>query len=197
MKMYDGVLAKTRDWEYKRGIKYLDSESIAYKALSVFYVIFMVYATFMNLLVILGFALTGRDTDIIITVGVCSLIIIAGFILNRFKLFIAGAVTSVAPMVLLNVVFARLMEADFGTGFLGLKWSFYIRHLAPMAIMTLLLVAMTAIAVNAKCKLQKHYKGVVETLFERFRAENPEKSNVSEEEWEKYLENYKFQKNEK
>ena len=175
MKMYEGVLAKTRDWEYKRGIKYLDSESKTYKALSVFYVIFTVYAMLMNLLVILGFALTGRDTDIIITVGVCSLIIIAGFVLNRFKLFITGAVVSIAPMVLLNVVFARLMEADFGTGFLGLKWSFYIRHLAPMAIMTLLLVAMTVIAVGARVKLQKHYKGVVENLFNTFKAENPEK----------------------
>lgn len=192
MKMYEGVLAKTRDWEYKRGIKYLDSESKTYKALSVFYVIFTVYAMLMNLLVILGFALTGRDTDIIITVGVCSLIIIAGFVLNRFKLFITGAVVSIAPMVLLNVVFARLMEADFGTGFLGLKWSFYIRHLAPMAIMTLLLVAMTVIAVGARVKLQKHYKGVVENLFNTFKAENPEKSNVSEEEWEKYLESYRF-----
>lgn len=192
MKMYEGVLAKTRDWEYKRGIKYLDSESKTYKALSVFYVIFTVYAMLMNILVILGFALTGRDTDIIITVGVCSLIIIAGFVLNRFKLFITGAVVSIAPMVLLNVVFARLMEADFGTGFLGLKWSFYIRHLAPMAIMTLLLVAMTVIAVGARVKLQKHYKGVVENLFNTFKAENPEKSNVSEEEWEKYLESYRF-----
>lgn len=192
MKMYEGVLAKTRDWEYKRGIKYLDSESKTYKALRVFYVIFTVYAMLMNLLVILGFALTGRDTDIIITVGVCSLIIIAGFVLNRFKLFITGAVVSIAPMVLLNVVFARLMEADFGTGFLGLKWSFYIRHLAPMAIMTLLLVAMTVIAVGARVKLQKHYKGVVENLFNTFKAENPEKSNVSEEEWEKYLESYRF-----
>ena len=192
MKMYEGVLAKTRDWEYKRGIKYLDSESKTYKALSVFYVIFTVYAMLMNLLVILGFALTGRDTDIIITVGVCSLVIIAGFVLNRFKLFITGAVVSIAPMVLLNVVFARLMEADFGTGFLGLKWSFYIRHLAPMAIMTLLLVAMTVIAVGARVKLQKHYKGVVENLFNTFKAENPEKSNVSEEEWEKYLESYRF-----
>ena len=192
MKMYEGVLAKTRDWEYKRGIKYLDSESKTYKALSVFYVIFTVYAMLMNLLVILGFALTGRDTDIIITVGVCSLIIIAGFVLNRFKLFITGAVVSIAPMVLLNVVFARLMEADFGTGFLGLKWSFYIRHLAPMAIMTLLLVAMTVIAVGARVKLQKHYKGVVENLFNTFKAENPEKSNVSEDEWEKYLESYRF-----
>lgn len=195
MKKYDGVLKRVRDVERKNGIVYAKTDGRLYKTLKAFYCIFGIWTFFMNLFYVLGFLLMYSGTDnmknvkaSLITVSVCTVLIIIGFVLNCLKAYIPGGILSVIPCAFLIPTFAHPLEDSLG--YLGYKASFYWRHFAPLTVMLILIVWITVLAVRAKVKTNRQYKRVTENLYNMYNLDSRSENEISEEEWNTFLETY-------
>jgi len=195
MKKYDGVLKRVRILEEKKGIKYADTNGKLYITLKVLCIIAAVYGMATNLLFILGhilmYAGTNEMNEVtgkIVTVSVCTLAIIASLILNKFKIYITGAVLNLLSAVFLTLQFANLLLDDLG--FLGFKTSFYVRHLIPLVLMVIFMVWLTIIALRAKIKTDHMYKKVTENLYNMYRVSEADADIMSDEQWDEFLKNY-------
>ena len=197
MKKFDGVLKRVRMLEEKNGIKYADTEGKLYKTLKFFYILAFAYTIAINLLFVLamiikvdaGLAEKSDVFNYILSVSVCSLLIIAGLILRKCKLNLSAGIISVLPEIFLIPVYAIPLRADF-EGFLGLKYSFYWKHGVPLFLMIILMSWMTVIAVRANIKTDRMYKKVTENLFNMYTVAEGDAENLSEEQWSEFLENY-------
>lgn len=197
MKKFDGVLKRVRMLEEKNGIKYADTECKLYKTLKFFYILAFAYTMAINLLFVLamiikvdaGLAEKSDVFNYILSVSVCSLLIIAGLILRKCKLNLSAGIISVLPEIFLIPVYAIPLRADF-EGFLGLKYSFYWKHGVPLFLMIILMSWMTVIAVRANIKTDRMYKKVTENLFNMYTVAEGDAENLSEEQWSEFLENY-------
>lgn len=195
MKKYDGVLKRVRILEEKKGIKYADTNGKLYITLKVLCIIAAIYGMATNLLFILGhilmYAGTNEMNEVtgkIVTVSVCTLAIIASLILNKFKIYITGAVLNLLSAVFLTLQFANLLLDDLG--FLGFKTSFYVRHLIPLALMVIFMVWLTIIALRAKIKTDRMYKKVTENLYNMYRVNEAEANVMSDDKWDEFLKSY-------
>ncbi len=194
MKKYYGVLQRVRMVEEKNGIRYAKPDGKLYFALKFIYSALGLWTFFMNLFFILGFLLMYSGTEnfasvknSIITVAVCTGVLVLGYVLNCCKLYLAGGILSVAPAVFLIPLFGGILEDSLG--FLGYKISFYWRHFGPLALMVILMVWLTALAVRATIKTDRQYKKVTENLFNRYNVSD-DGSDVSEEQWDEFLSTY-------
>ena len=192
MKMQESVLRRVRAVEEKNGIKYAKTDGKLYKTLRVFYIIIFAYTMVINLLYISGMALVYGGTEdfknvvnSLIAVCVCTALIIAGFVLSFFRFKLAAGIISVVPEIFLIPVFG--LELRDSLGFMGFKTSFYWRHLAPLAILIILMTATTVIAVRAKVKTEKQYKKVTDNLYKLYKESG---ADLSDEQWEEFLANY-------
>ena len=194
MKKYDGILKRVREIEEKKGIHYAKTDGKLYKTLSVFYLLFFIWTLLIDALVILSFSLNygitknkGSIMDIIVTVSVCTVALLAGYIFNRFKFYLTGGILSVVSLIFSTLVFANQLKD--GLGLWGFQYKFYWRHLGPAVIMVILMIVMTVIAVRARVKTDKQYKLVTDNLFNMYNV-NADGSDVTEEQWQKFLAEY-------
>ena len=178
--------------EEKNGIKYAKTDGRLYKTLRVFYIIVFAYTMVINLLYIAGMAFVHGGTDAFkdiansfISVCICTGLMIAGFVLSFFRFKLAAGIISVVPEIFLIPVFG--VELRDILGFMGFKISFYWRHLAPLAILIILMTATTVIAVRAKVKTEKQYKKVTDNLYKLYKESGVD---LSDEQWEEFLANY-------
>lgn len=192
MKMQESVLRRVRMVEEKHGITYAKTDGRLYKALRVSYTLLFIYTMGINLLFICGMLVTKLGTDnfkgilnSLITVIVCTVLIIAGFCLSftRFKL-VAGLLSAL-PEIMLIVVFGALMKDSLGV--MGFKVSYFWRHFAPLLILVILMAVTTVIAVRARIKTEKQYKKVLDNLYALYSLNS---DDISDEQWEAFLEEY-------
>ena len=192
MKMQESVLKRVRMVEEKHGITYAKTDGKLYKALRVSYTVLFAYTMGINLLFICGMLLTRLGTDnfksilnSLITVSVCAVLIIAGYILSftRFKLI--SGILSVLPEILLIFTYGTMMKDSLGV--LGFTPSYFWRHFAPLLILVILMAATTVIAVRARIKTEKQYKKVLDNLYELYSVNT---SDISDEQWEAFLAEY-------
>ena len=195
MKKYDGVLKRVRAIEEKRGIKYANTDGKLYSTLKVLCILAAIWGMATNLLFVLGHILMYAGTenmsgvvDRIVTVSICTVLIIASLILNKFKIYIISAVLNLLSAVFLILQFANLLTDDFG--FLGIKTTYYFRHFIPLALMSIFIVWMTAIAVRAKVRTDRMYKKVIENLYNMYRINEADVDILSDEEWDEFLTSY-------
>ena len=179
MKMQESVLRRVRMVEEKHGITYAKTDGRLYKALRVSYTLLFIYTMGINLLFICGMLITRLGTDnfkgilnSLITVIVCTVLIIAGYVLSftRFKLV---------------VVFGSIMKDSLGV--MGFKVSYFWRHFAPLLILVILMAVTTVIAVRARIKTEKQYKKVLDNLYALYSLNS---DDISDEQWEAFLEEY-------
>ncbi len=192
MKMYYGVLQRVKRLEEKNGIHYATCEGKLYKTLKVFYIIAFAYGMAINLLFLLGMLFMGINSAkeayyYILTPTVCSVLLIAGFVLTLKKVHIAGGILSAISAIVLAVFFIPLMEGDYVN---SLQPQYYWRHLAPMAIILITGVTMSFIGISAKSKLKKMYNKVVENIYNTYKVNVADGEDISEEQWEEFLENF-------
>lgn len=196
MKMNENVLRRVRMIEEKSGISYAKTDGRLHKTLRVIYHILFIYTLGINLIFILGMLLVRLGTDsfaaikpTVITVGVCTVVMTAGYILSFFKFKLTAGILSIAPEIFLIPVFGTAMTDSLG--FMGFKPSFYWRHLAPLALLAILITLTTVIAVREKIKTEKQYKKVSENLYRQFNINASDKGvTVTDEQWEEFLSNY-------
>ncbi len=190
MKKYDGILKRVREIEQKRGIVYAKADGKLCVTLKSFYLLIIIFTVLMNLFYILGMFLINSEnlkdiSNSIITVSICTAILIAAVVLNRLKSHTVSAVLTLIPTAFLIPLFAGIMED--AAGFLNLKLSFYWRHFAPLTLAVILAVWIAVISLREKKKINVMYKKVEENLFNTYHISANE---VSEEQWTEFLENY-------
>ena len=192
MKMQESVLMRVRMIEEKNGIKYAKTDGKLYKTLRVLYIITFAYTMAINLLFIAGMLLVYGGTDnfknvanSLISVCICTAVIIAGFVLSFFRFKFAAGVMSIAPEIFLIPVFGAVMKDDLG--FMGFTASFFWRHFAPLALLVILMTATTVIAVSARFKTEKQYKKVTENLYKLYQSTG---GDISDDQWEEFLKEY-------
>lgn len=192
MKMQESVLRRVRAVEEKNGIKYAKTDGRLYKTLRVFYIILFAYTTAVNLLYIAGMTYVYLGTDnfknvvnSIVTVSICTALIAVGFVLSFFRFKLAAGIISIVPEIFLIPVFGIALSDSLG--FLGFKASFYWRHFAPLALLVILMIFTTVVAVRARIKTEKQYKKVTDNLYKLYRQNG---NDISDEQWEQFLNNY-------
>ena len=192
MKMQESILRRVRAVEEKNGIKYAKTDGRLYKTLRVFYIILFAYTTAVNLLYIAGMTYVYLGTDnfknvvnSIVTVSICTALIAVGFVLSFFRFKLAAGIISIVPEIFLIPVFGIALSDSLG--FLGFKASFYWRHFAPLALLVILMIFTTVVAVRARIKTEKQYKKVTDNLYKLYRQNG---NDISDEQWEQFLNNY-------
>ena len=197
MKKYEGVLERVRILEEKRGISYAKTDGKLYKTLKVLFTIFFSYTFIMNLMFIMSMFLLpviqnvklSDVMNLIITVSVCSVLALTGFILTYCRKYLVGGILTALPMLFSIPSFALPLMDDLN-GFLGFKISFYWRHFGPIVVTSALIIWMTVIAVRANTKTDRMYKKVCENLFNIYKISEGEVENITEEQWTEFLANY-------
>lgn len=192
MKMQESVLRRVRMVEEKNGIKYAKTDGKLYKTLRVLYSLVFIYTVGINLLFISGMLLVYGGTEKIanvlnslISVCVCTALIIAGYVLSFFKFKLAAGILSVISEIILIPVFGSVMQDSLGV--LGFTASFYWRHLIPLTLLIILMTAATVIALRARLKTEKLYKKVTDNLYEIYHSSG---NNITDGEWEDFLKNF-------
>ena len=192
MKMQESVLRRVRMVEEKHGITYAKTDGRLYKALRVSYTLLFIYTMGIHLLFICGMLLTRLGTDnfkgilnSLITVIVCTVLIIAGYVLSFTRFKLVSGILSVLPEIMLVVVFGAIMKDSLGV--MGFKVSYFWRHFAPLLILVILMAVTTVIAVRARFKTEKQYKKVLDNLYALYSLNS---DDISDEQWEAFLEEY-------
>lgn len=193
MKMQESVLRRVRMIEEKHGITYAKTDGKLYKALRISYTFLLFsYVVPINLLFIFGMLLTRLGTDnfksilnSLITVIVCTVLIIAGYVLSFTRFKLVSGILSVLPEIMLVVVFGSIMKDSLGV--MGFTPSYFWRHFAPLLILVILMVATTVIAVRARIKTEKQYKKVLDNLYALYSVNT---NDISDEQWEIFLAEY-------
>lgn len=192
MKMQESVLRRVRAVEEKNGIKYAKTEGKLYKTLRVIYIILFAYTMAINLFFVAGTALVYGKTDnfinvqnTVISVCVCTAVIIAGFVLSFFRFKLAAGIISIIPEILLISVFGSAMQ-DI-TGFMGYTVSFFWRHFIPLVLLVIIMTATTVIALRARIKTEKQYKKVMDNLYNIYKQSG---TDITDEQWEEFLKYY-------
>lgn len=192
MKMQESVLRRVRMVEEKHGITYAKTDGRLYKALRVSYTLLFIYTMGINLLFICSMLITRLGTDnfkgilnSLITVIVCTVLIIAGYVLSFTRFKLVSGILSVLPEIMLVVVFGSIMKDSLGV--MGFKVSYFWRHFAPLLILVILMAVTTVIAVRARFKTEKQYKKVLDNLYALYSLNS---DDISDEQWEAFLEEY-------
>lgn len=132
--------------------------------------------------------IVNGNRDLMINAGVCTVLLILGFIFNRIRLYITGGIITTITSIYSAFYFMHNLT-DSG-GIVGLSPKFYWRHLIPLAIIVLTIIWLTIIAVRAKIKLQNQYKKVSENLFNMYNVELRQNEFLSDEVWDEFLKTY-------
>lgn len=196
MEMYESVLTRVRTVEQKNGINYAKTDGILYKTLRVIYSVIFFYTVIINLLFIAGMFLVRYGTDnfksvknLLISVCVCTGVMLTGYVMSFFKFKLTAGIISVLPEILLIPLFGSAMKDTLGL--FGFKYSFYWRHLAPLVLLVILTVILTVIAVRARVKTEKQYKKVTENLYKLYNVTvGNESDGITDEQWEIFLQTY-------
>lgn len=196
MKMYDSVLARVRAVEEKNGISYAKTGGALYKTLRVIYSIIFFYSVAVNLLFIAGMFMVRYGTDnfksvknLLISVCICTGVMLAGYVLSFFKFKLIAGIISVLPEILLIPLFGNAMRDTLGL--FGFKYSFYWRHSVPLVLLIILMIWTTVIALRARIKTEKQYKKVTENLYNLYNVTaGGESDGITDEQWESFLQAY-------
>lgn len=194
MKKYEGVLKRVREVEAKRGIYYAKTDGKLYKTLKILYTVILVWSFLMNTFTALGFMMrysyapTTEIRNIIITISAATVVLILGYIFNCVKFYLAGAISSIASIVVIMALVTNIFKDSLGL--MGLAVPVYWRYIAPLTIIFILVVWMTIIAIRAQKKTDNMYKKVLENLFDEQTAKNDDCKPISEEDWDAFLESY-------
>jgi len=146
----------------------------------------------MNFMYVVGFMMYSDSEQMslyknsLITVSVCTALLILAYILTNLKLNVTGGIISTVSSVLTVLSVGNFLKDE--NGFLGYKISFYWRHLVPAVIMLLIIALLMFISVRERIKTDKLYKSVVNNLFEEYKRNHT--GELSEQEWENFLKNY-------
>ncbi|MGI6280076.1 MAG: hypothetical protein ACOYJS_05905, partial [Acutalibacteraceae bacterium] len=150
MKYYDGIVQKVNQLEQKNGIVYAKPSGALFKYLKIIYIIFFIYTMLNNLTFIASVVIKysgglKEAFTALITVGVCTILMVIGFVLFFYKQYVISAVVSAPPSLVLISVFGTMLKDKFSIKAYLPK--FYWRHFVPLLLIVVLMVWMAVIFV--------------------------------------------------
>lgn len=195
MKKYDSIMRRVVEVEEKAGIVYARPDGALYRGLRTCFTLAYFYKLFMNLIYVGGSIFMHYDsetfvmaTETVITVSICTAVMIIGWVLLYTKLKIIANFVSIVALPVQLTAFAGVMRDSLGQ----IRSQYYWMHLVPIIIMLLFAVWMLVIIFRARYLTNAQYKRIVGNLYdtyhEKISGDNPD--GISDELWEDFLKNY-------
>ena len=195
MKKYESIMRRVAEVEEKAGIVYARPGGALYRGLRTCYTLAYLYKLFMNLIYVGGSIFMHYDsktfeiaTETVVTVSLCTAVMIVGWVLLYTKFKTVAGFVSVASLPVQLTAFAAVMRDSLGQ----IRSQYYWMHLVPIIIMLAFLVWMLVIIFRARYLTNAQYKRIVgnlyDTYYEKISGDNPD--GISDEEWENFLKNY-------
>ena len=188
MKMNETILAQVKRSEEKYNIRYAKKDGSLYGGFRVAYLVSYIYAAVFAAFVILGIWFNDEistNLNTVYTIGAFLVLGLLGAVFNGFRIPLGTALCSIPVSVWTVICFGKLLIDP--AGLLGLNGKFYWAHLLPILVMCVSAAAMLIIDLRARYILKKGYEKISERLYAEYSAHA---ENLSEEEWEQFLNNY-------
>lgn len=190
MKKYQKVVDRVEEYRYKKGIVRVDTSSGLYKTGKILYIISFAWLMAFLLLYIMGITLqmaTGYEIETIVLISpiVIAVIAIVGLLLICFKQHLAGLIVSILYSALNIALFYRDENVLLGIIENGITSKFIWRHFAPAILIIVFALVVCIIGIKTRCDFNKDYKKVMNSMYIKFKEENP---IASDAEWQSYLE---------
>ena len=205
MKMQESVLKRVYKMEEKNNIHYATKNGGAFSTCRVLTFIFAVWAVFFAVIVAVGYIFSrdvfqqGTAEYIRLTKYIVSCFSFVGLlvvcmVLNGFKKAIASGIFALSAAVYGSTFFAQILYQRTPNGFFGIPYKYYWAHLLPLVVVAICAIVMAVIAVREQLILKREYKQVSARLYEEY---SKLAEDLSEEQWEEFLNNYNPKKNKK
>ncbi|MBO5872669.1 MAG: hypothetical protein J6Q56_00500 [Clostridia bacterium] len=190
MKKYQKVVDRVEEYRYKKGIVRIDTTSSLYKTGKIFYIISFAWLMAFLLLYIMGITLqmaTGYEIETIVLVSpiVIALMATVGLVLVCIKQHFIALVTNILCSAFNIALFLGDENVLLGIIENGITSKFIWRHFAPSALIILFTLIVCIIGIKTICDFRKDYKKVMNSMYIKFKEENP---IASDAEWQSYLE---------
>ncbi len=206
MKKNENILLRLHTKEARAGITRTDVDSVLGKICKLVYIISFAYAVIIKLLYSLGTYMQAKSVidrigfenlsalqknqcaeakNSIILVAVMTLLLIASLVTLIKKLYIPTLILNTTPCILLSIHFAERMSDTIEQFGIFTTFSYY--HLIPLTLLFLSALIYCIIGIVFSASENKAYTAFVDRLYEQY-SDNFE--NLSEEEWETFLNEY-------
>lgn len=195
MKYYKSVIIKVEEYNYKKGVNRLDTESGGYKACKIlYYIAFVWFAAlqFMylssNTVALLFYKRSAQiiDMPLYITFWAATVLVVAGFVFVKMRWHIAAfAVNTVAPiaeMIMLHRnddVSLRFLEGGI------LNNRYFWSHYFPGGLIILFTLIICIIGVKSHIQFKKDYSVMLQKMYNEY---SQKVGTVSDVMWQEYLE---------
>lgn len=192
MKYQEGILKRVRALEHKNAIFYAKPGEKLYKTLRVLYIIVFAYCfIFSGLAPIISMFnnpkyFEDQATDKM-TVAICFGLVVIAFVLMLMKFHKISAVLTTVPSVIMIFAYKNL-SIDQWTD--AIKINYYWRFLIPLGLLALLAFWIGVLVVRADMKTKYLYIKVTENLYNLYKVNVESGKEISESEWEEFLERY-------
>ncbi len=192
MKKNTNILEYVEKYKYKYGISYAEEGGRLVKTLSAISYIVWIYAFFMTALFILStslmFGIGSADFSYIansfITISTCTFLMIVGAVFYLCHKKIIGCALTLISQPLIVIAYSHITRNSAGI----INFSFYWRHAVPAAILFCLALWIMIVLIRAQVKTTKLYNMLLDGLYRQYGKKDGEK--LSEEEWQKFLNEY-------
>ena len=191
MKKNTNILEYVEKYKYKYGISYAVDGGKLVKGLTTATSIVWVYSFIMLALSILSFAMKfqggildyNKLSNVFITTIVCTVAMIVAAILFICKQKIIGLAAAIITQPFIVLAYEPI--SVYGIGYVA---GFYWKYLVPAIVFVLFAAILLFVLIRAKIKTNKLYNMIVDGLYRQYGKKDGEK--LSEEEWQKFLNEY-------
>lgn len=165
MKYKEFVNPIVDEFEYKKGISYVKTDSRVYISTRVVYILSFVYKIFCSLILIAGMSFVKEPLEKSMRVNVISsaVLYMLAFVVMLFKVDFVSAIFNILAVILeMTVAIPGLViYADA----VSIQPSFYWKHLIPMLLVLITCGIMAYISVSAYFKRRRSRKTVLDKLY--------------------------------
>ena len=202
MKMYNGILERTKLSLWKKGLNERYVGSKFFKISSFLYNLLLAYTLFSNLIFIIGqFQKSTGITETssyyhlfsyklshskvaYIALGIVALFII-GLILCILKKKFEGRILYILPIVFSAIFFGELLKSTRTVEVLwGFNKIYFTRHVIPLALMLIINVILLILICKEKKVLKEEYNKTLDGVYKKYLEINP---LSTEKEWEEFV----------
>lgn len=191
MKQYQTVINAVLEYRYKKGIVRLDSSSGFYKGGKFLYIISFIWLMVFQLVYILGSTflisadkLATNAKELFFSLLILTPLLVAGLVLLCLGKHAVALPFNVVLPILEMAQFYRNEQVSLSFLSHGLGSKFFWFHFAPSILIIICSLIVCLIGIKTTIDFNKDYKKIMESLYLRFKEDNP---TSSEEDWNDYL----------
>ena len=193
MKIINNVYEKAVNSLKKHNVYYPNPNGKAYKIFKYLYLAFATLTALMTLFFVIGmFLVYSSNTEFVneftksaVPYLIATAVFVVGIVLALFKFdLIALVVDLISGSFVCFGLIKHMTNVELS--YTGLHVDWWWRHLLPFAFCIICLAVIAYIRTRARCVELRAYKNLIETIYKQ----NKEAQDMSEEEFNLFLENY-------